>query len=156
MKIKKSTRHSKIAGDYFEHFVLYWLSKYGFECARVDHTGIDLIANNPKTKEKIGISVKGRTRIEGKEKGYVKISIGSIEKTKNACKAFGCKPYFSIVVDAQPISRCFILSLQHLLKVSPPTKSAVNWSMAPKKVDEYYNDRKIKIIEFENRVRSWW
>ena len=156
MKIKRSTRHTKIAGDYFEHFVLYWLSKYGFECARVDHTGIDLIANNPKTKEKMGISVKGRTRTEGTEKGYVKIPLINIEKTKNACKAFGCKPYFAIVVDARPISRCFILSLPHLLKVSPPSQIAVNWSMSPKNVDKYYNDRKIIVIEFESRIHRWW
>ena len=45
--ISKSSRHSKITGNFAEHFVLYWLSKYGFECAYVDHVGIDLIANNP-------------------------------------------------------------------------------------------------------------
>jgi len=44
MDITKSSRHSKIAGDFGETLVLYWLSKYGFECASVDHTGIDLIA----------------------------------------------------------------------------------------------------------------
>jgi len=33
--------------DFGESLVLYWLSKHGFECAKVDHTGIDLIANNP-------------------------------------------------------------------------------------------------------------
>jgi len=49
MDIVKSSRHSKIAGDFGEYLILYWLSKYGFECARVDYTGIDLIARNPKT-----------------------------------------------------------------------------------------------------------
>ena len=41
---RKSSRHSKITGDFAEGFVLYLLSKRGFECARVDHMGIDLIA----------------------------------------------------------------------------------------------------------------
>jgi hypothetical protein len=61
MNITKSSRHSKIAGDFGEALVLYWLSKHGFECARVDHTGLDLIARNPNTEEVMGISVKSRT-----------------------------------------------------------------------------------------------
>jgi hypothetical protein len=40
MTIIKSTRHSKITGDFAEALVLYWLSRDAFECARVDHTGI--------------------------------------------------------------------------------------------------------------------
>jgi hypothetical protein len=57
MQITKSSRHSKIAGDFGEALVLYWLSKYGFECAQVDHTGIDLIARNPYRNEVMGISI---------------------------------------------------------------------------------------------------
>jgi hypothetical protein len=47
MKLAKSSRHSKITGDFGESIVLYLLSRHGFECARVDHTGIDLIARRP-------------------------------------------------------------------------------------------------------------
>lgn len=57
-KVSKSSRHAKIAGDFGEVVVQYWLSKYGYECARVDHTGIDLIARKPHTNEVMGISVK--------------------------------------------------------------------------------------------------
>ena len=39
MNISKSSRHSKITGDFGETLILYWLSKYGFECALVDHSG---------------------------------------------------------------------------------------------------------------------
>ena len=73
MKISKSTRHAKITGDFGEALVLYWLSKYGFECAPVDHTGIDIIARNPHTNEVMGISVKSRSRTEGPEEEYVSI-----------------------------------------------------------------------------------
>jgi hypothetical protein len=62
MKIQKSSRHSKITGDFAESLILYWLSKYGFESAKVDHTGIDLIARNTVTNEVMGISVKSRSR----------------------------------------------------------------------------------------------
>jgi hypothetical protein len=71
--ISKSSRHSKITGNFAEHFVLYWLSKYGFECAYVDHVGIDLIANNPHTSERMGISVKARSRSEGTENDHMVI-----------------------------------------------------------------------------------
>jgi hypothetical protein len=71
MKINKSTRHAKITGDFGEAAVLYWLSKYGIECAPVDHTGIDIIARIPHTQEIMGISVKSRSRREGKENAYL-------------------------------------------------------------------------------------
>ena len=73
LKIIKSSRHHKITGNFGEHFVLYWLSKYGFECAHVDHVGIDLIAKNPHTNERMGISVKTRSRAEGTEKTSVRL-----------------------------------------------------------------------------------
>ncbi len=74
MEISKSSRHSKITGDFGEALVLYWLSKHGFECARIDRTGIDLIARNPHTSEVMGISVKGRSRNPGKEDTTVRIA----------------------------------------------------------------------------------
>jgi hypothetical protein len=58
--IDKSSRHSKITGDFAESLVLYFLSKHGFESAKVDHTGIDLIARNPHSDEVMGLSVKSR------------------------------------------------------------------------------------------------
>jgi len=99
MKVKKSTRHSKITGNFCENVILYWLSKYGFECANVDHTGIDIIVRNPHTNEVMGISVKGRSRNEGKEGTSVSILNDNFDKIKKACNAFNCIPYFAVVVD---------------------------------------------------------
>src|ERR1043166_5110523 len=58
MEVIKASRHWKITGDFAEGLILYWLSKSGYECARVDHTGIDLIAADPEGKHRMGISVK--------------------------------------------------------------------------------------------------
>ena len=80
MEINKSTRHAKITGDFSESLILYWLSKYGFECALVDHTGIDIIARNPHTQELMGISVKSRSRNVGAESHYVSIPNKNFEK----------------------------------------------------------------------------
>jgi len=103
MKITKSSRHSKIAGDFGESLVLYLLSKRGFECASIDHTGIDLIARHPRKPEIMGISVKSRTRTPGTENEYVIVKSGDFDKVEAACEAFGCLPYFAIVVDTAPV-----------------------------------------------------
>jgi Holliday junction resolvase-like predicted endonuclease len=77
MKLTKSSRHSKITGDFGEAIVLYLLSRHGFECARVDHTGIDLIARRPNSKEVLGISVKSRSRQTGTENSHLALSAAS-------------------------------------------------------------------------------
>src|SRR4051794_16505724 len=108
--MKKSTRHSKITGDFAEAFVLYWLSKYGYECARVDHTGIDLIARSPNSSERMGISVKCRSRYEGTENESVNLPPpDGFEKAKEACEAFGCVPYYAVLVDGAERIRCFLV-----------------------------------------------
>ena len=94
MKVSKSSRHSKITGDFSERLVLYWLSKYGFECAYVDHVGMDIIARRPHSKEIMGISVKSRSRNTGTEGSYLKIPVGNLTKLDAACQAFDCIPPF--------------------------------------------------------------
>jgi len=153
MKVSKSSRHAKIVGDFGEALVLYWLSKYGYECARIDHTGIDLIARNPSKKELMGISVKSRTRTEGTESDVVNIPIDNFEKAKNACIAFGCVPYFAIVVDAGEIIRGYILSMDHLLKISPPINQTAYWKMSTKHLEKYRNDSEIIIFEFHTSTK---
>ena len=156
MKIKKSTRHSKIAGNFGETIVLYWLSKYGFECALVDHTGIDIIARNPHTQEVMGISVKSRTRGEGVEGESVTISNENFDKADAACRAFGCSPYFAIVVDAGDAIRGYILSMEHLLKIHPKGKRASDWKMGKAYVDKYSKDKQIKSFVFKTETTNWW
>lgn len=156
MEINKSSRHSKITGDFGENLVLYWLSKHGFECANVDHTGIDIIARNPKTDEIMGISVKSRSRNKGKEGTYVSIPNGNFEKAQKACNAFGCNPYFAIVVDEETKIKVFLLSMKELLKIHPARNKVSAWTMGKKKVEEYYKNQKIKIFEFEHNTHNWW
>ena len=156
MDVRKSTRHSKITGDYGEALVLYWLSKYGFECARVDHTGIDLIANNPHTQEVMGISVKSRSRGTGTERSSLRISPDNFEKARRACDEFRCVPYFAIVVDAGDTTRGFLLPMAHLLELFPITASGINWKMGERQVEQYLEDPSIKVFELRTRTRRWW
>lgn len=156
MKVTKSTRHSKITGDFAEALVMYWLSKYGFECARVDHTGIDLIARNPHTTKVMGISVKSRSRNTGTERTHVRIDAGDFEKVSAACDAFGCKPYFAIVVDAASSILSYILSLEHLLELHPIGQTSCSWSMSKKWLERYATDPEIKRFSFETQTDQWW
>jgi hypothetical protein len=156
LKIEKSSRHSKITGDFSEHLILYWLSKYGFECARVDHVGIDLIARNPTTKEFMGISVKSRSRNEGKDGQYVSLPKDNFEKIDMACEAFGCVPYFAIVVDELSKIHCFILSKEHLLDIFPIGKSVSAWKMSNTWLEKYKTDSEIKYFSFEHSTSKWW
>ncbi|MFH1941444.1 MAG: hypothetical protein ABIL68_05015 [bacterium] len=156
MDISKSSRHSKIAGDFGESLVLYWLSKFGFESARVDHTGIDLIARNPHTGEVMGISVKSRTRVRGTEQDSITIPSDSFEKAALACKAFGCVPYFAVVVDAAEVIRVFLLRMDHLLKICPVKQRGAYWKVSGKHLDQYMNDPEVKIFELCTSTKSWW
>jgi Holliday junction resolvase-like predicted endonuclease len=155
--ISKSSRHSKITGNFAEHFVLYWLSKYGFECAYVDHVGIDLIANNPHTSERMGISVKARSRSEGTENDHMVIgpTLGTARKINNACKAFGLEPYLALVIDDKNSSKIFILSLDKFVELHKPKKQMI-WYMGKKWMAKYLKDEEIKIVEFNHNIKSWW
>ena len=151
---KKSSRHSKIVGDFAEALVLYWLSKYGYECARVDHTGIDLIARAPK--EVMGISVKCRDRYDHREKASINLPADGFDKARKACDAFGCVPYYAIVVDTTSSIRCFVLSLEHLEGVTGGTQGGQRyWRMGGKDILRYADDPQIQGFVLQTENCSW-
>ena len=107
----KSTRHQKITGDFAEMLVLYWLSKSGYECARIDHTGVDIIAA-ARDGTRMGISVQCRSRTPGTENSSV--NLHEFKMARVACGPFGCVPYSAIVVDRAGTISCYLLSLDYL------------------------------------------
>jgi|GEM_PF-4300042 len=82
MKVQKSSCHSKITSDFSEGLVLYWLSKDEFECALVDHAGVDIIGRNKKRKELMGITFKSRSRGTGTGGQYLKIPNDTFAKVE--------------------------------------------------------------------------
>lgn len=149
--MQKSSRHSKITGDFGEALVLYWLSKRGFECARVDHTGIDLIARRPRSDEVLGISVKCRSRNEGTETAGINLLRGADSKIESACQAFHCVPYVAVVADQGDCVRAFLLTLRHARSLA----SGGSWGMTAKKVLQYKADSHIETFELESRHGDW-
>ena len=156
MKLTKSSRHSKITGDFGEAIVLHLLSRHGFECARVDHTGIDLIARRPNSKEVLGISVKSRSRQTGTENSHLALPHEGFVKAKAACDAFGCTPYLALVIDAGDRIRVFLLSLRHLQKLFPGGRKVSAWQMSDSFLKKYYADPKIAIFELATRGEKWF
>ena len=156
MKLTKSSRHSKITGDFGEAMVLYLLSRHGSECARVDHTGIDLIARRPNSKEVLGISVKSRSRQTGTENSHLALPHEGFVKAKAACDAFGCTPYLALVIDAGDRIRVFLLSLRHLQKLFPGGRKVSAWQMSDSFLKKYYADPKIAIFELATRGEKWF
>ncbi|MFN5983205.1 MAG: hypothetical protein ACK479_07060 [Fluviicola sp.] len=156
MKIQKSSRHSKITGDFAESLILYWLSKYGFESAKVDHTGIDLIARNTVTNEVMGISVKSRSRNDGKEETALSITNDNFIKMDQACLAFNCQPYFALVIDELNSIKIFILRKEKLFDYFKEGKKSTFWKMSKSWLSKYDLDDEIIKIEFSHNTKNWW
>ena len=156
VQILKSSRHSKITGDFTEHLVLYWLSKHGFECARIDHTGIDLIARSPHSDELLGISVKSRSRNPGTETASINIKESDIVKAVEACATFRCIPYFAIVSDMKDKIVCFVLPITRLREILNDTKEVHQWKMTDAALAAYSADPQIKSFEFQTHTGAWW
>lgn len=162
MKIIKSSRHQKIIGNYGENLICNWLSRSGFEVSIVDHTGIDIIAFNPNTKKRIGITVKSRTRVPEQEEGSV--NLFSYQKSKDdrklvldACKAFACEPWIAVCVEASDHANVYLTSLKNYDKKYRGNKHKAidDWKMTKKYREKYIKDKNIKHIFIKYTVNNW-
>jgi hypothetical protein len=101
----------------------------------------------------MGISVKSRSRIPGKERDHLAIPRDEFEKARRACRAFRCVPYFALVIDAGATTWAFLLPMKRLLKLCPGRKVAA-WQMGESHLRKYYADSTITVIELNN-IRQW-
>ncbi len=157
--IKKSSRHQKIIGDLGEHLVCNWLSRSGFEVTIVDHTGIDVIAYDPKTKKRLGITVKSRTRNSGKEKESVNLfnnRKGDRQKTREACEAFNCEPFIAVYTETTNYADLYLTSLGHYDARYHKKRVVDDWKMSPKWLTTYDEDEEVKHLHIEFRAKSWF
>lgn len=162
MDIEKSTRHQHIIGKFGEYMICNWLSRSGFEVSVVDHTGIDIIAFNPKTQKRIGITVKSRTRNVGKETMQVNLlsyreGKNDRQKLINACFAFDCEPWIAVYVETADYADIFLTSLTHYDEKYQVSKGRVldTWKMTSKYFELYYVDSDVKHIR-ANFVQDHW
>ena len=160
----KSSRHSKIIGNFGEHIIANWLSRSGLEVAIIDHTGIDIVAYNPKTEKRYGITVKSRARNKGKEKTNVTLfskKNGDIQKIKNACEAFTCEPWIGIYVENDVEYNAgadlYLIDLKHYLKHYHINKRNItySWQMTSKNIKKYASDNKIHHLRVIFDKSNW-
>ena len=161
MKIQKSTRHQKIIGDTGENLVCNWLSRSGFEVSIIDHTGIDIVAYYPATGRRLGITVKSRTRSEGRETVAVNIipSQGGEderEKIQSACTAFSAEPWIAVYVETKDKADLFLTSLAHYENLYHSNKSrGLVWSMSPSALKRYDADPEVRHVHFTFSDANW-
>jgi len=148
-EMKKGTRHAKITGDFGESLILYWLSRQGFEAARIGHTGIDLIAALPGGERRMGISVKSCSRYKGTETTDVGIQESDLDKVRAACKAFGLEPYYAIVVDGVKRLRAFITPIESLIELAPPKSGLCRWRMTAKALAGYERNPLVAVLRWD-------
>jgi len=163
MNIIKSSRHQKIIGNFGEHLICNWLSRSGFEVTIVDHTGMDIIAYNPNTEQRLGITVKSRTRNVGKEE--TKVNIFSYQKGKNdrqklinACKAFNCEPWIGVYVETSKSADVYLTSLKNYEEKyrGREGKAIDDWGMRKKDKEKYEKDPDVKHIRIDFKSKHWF
>lgn len=161
-KIKKSSRHQKIIGQFGEQLICNWLSRSGFEVSLVDHVGIDIVAYNPNANKRIGITVKSRTRNEGKENDSVNIlsnreKYNDREKIKKACDVFTCKPWIAVYVETLSYADVYLTSLKNYDKKYRGNKNrAVDvWSMHHEIIDKYDEDTEVIHLRIKFAANNW-
>ena len=162
MKIQKGSRHQKIIGDCGENIICNWLSRSGFEVVIADHTGLDIIAFNPSTEERFGITVKSRTRISGTEEDDV--NIFSYQKGKDdrqklldSCKAFGCEPWIAVYVETSKNAHIYLTSLKNYDEKYRKIGNAIDtFKMKEKYKAIYRNDPDVKYIKIEFQTDNWF
>jgi hypothetical protein len=158
--IDKSSRHSRIVGHFGEYLVCNWLSRPGFEVSIVDHTGMDVIAYHPRTRKRLGITVKSRTRSPGTEAGSVYLFRevkSDRQKLLDACEAFSCDPWIAVYAECDTHADLFLTSLANYDKKYRMRGKAVDgWAMTEKRTKEYEVDPEVKHIRIEFRAENWW
>ena len=162
MEIIKSTRHQKIIGDFGESIICNWLSRSGFEVTIVDHTGIDIVAYHKKNDKRLGISVKSRTRNEGKETVSVNIfsnrgKYNDYQKIMDACQAFACEPWIGIYVETTKYADVFLTSIENYIEKyrGKTGKVTDKWYMRPNHQQMYLKEKRVKHIRLDFQTTNW-
>ena len=163
MQIEKSSRHQHIIGKFGEYLLCNWLSRSGFEVAIVDHTGLDIVAFNPRTGQRLGITVKSRTRsVVGTE--ATQVNIFSYRKGKNdrqklldSCASFGCEPWIAVYVETEQFADLYLTSLDNYdNRYRPRVGRALDtWKMSTKYKALYGQDKEVKHIRVDFYRDGW-
>lgn len=159
----RSSRHPKIIGEFGEHLVCNFLSRWGFETSIVDHTGIDIVAYSLETKKRLGITVKSRARGEGREKHkpvklFKKGKKDDRQKLVDACNYFGCdEAWIAVYQEHEEGADLYLTSLDNYeSKYRGTGATADTWRMGKEQKDIYEADSDVMHIEVSFKVHRWF
>ena len=159
-EIDKSTRHARIVGIFGEYVVCNWLSRSAFEVSVVDHTGMDIIAYDPRTKRRPGITVKSRTRTKGKEHEEVFIfsrSNHDRQKLMSAFKAFKYDPWMAAGVECGRDADLCLTTLDHCdSKHKTKNRDTDAWRMGERVKEQYALDPEVSHIHLTFQHNKYW
>ena len=136
---ENQTRAPKQIGDFGEALTTYTLIRKGFEVARVDHVGADLIAE--KDHHRFALSVKTRFyRAESRETRAVFITNDNLKKLKIFAEQFGMVPLlsFAFILVADDIMHIAMFHSANIGEVMKPTTSGYR-----RNVDELVKEEKV-------------
>lgn len=160
--MQKSERHSKITGDIGESLILYFLSKSNYEPAFVDYTGIDIIAYEKTDNERIGVSVKSRSRTMQRPIDGLKVEGSDYQKIIDSCEYFGAKAYICFVIDVPSTEKSgtihlFLMPIITLLNYHSKFKygESFTFSISPSNIEKYNRDLSIKKLKFDYTSQDW-
>jgi len=162
MEITKSSRHQKIIGQFGEMIICNWLSRSGFEVTVVDHTGLDIVAFDPITGNRLGITVKSRTRHADHEEDSV--NLFSYRKGKdqrqsllNACRTFACDPWLAVYVETAEYAEVYLTSLSNYDSNhrGRSGRAIDDWKMTKEAKAKYHSDSQVKHIRIDFRPMNW-
>lgn len=157
LEMKKSSRHTKIFGDFAENLICHWLSRSGFEASIVDHTGIDIVAYNPETKERLGITVKSSCATKGKERESVNLHrFKGWQKVLDACSYFGCIPWIAVYVETTNYANIFLTSLENYNYKYRRERKMDDWQIGPKHIKNYESDKNVMYVHFKFEGKNWF
>jgi len=161
---KGGEHHQKIVGNFGEYLMMYWLSKHGYECAHIDHVGIDIVAAHPDGNERLGISVKSRDVQRPEAVGEDIVIAGRREeklaKVNSACEAFACEAYLAVVLDQDTEQHekkifGFMTSFEHFLAMHSPNTKGLSWKWKEQALESYRRDNKVKMFECNYQNIRW-
>jgi len=162
MEIVKSSRHAKLIGSFGENIICNWFSRSGFEVIIADHTGLDIIAYNPATEKRLGVTVKSRTRsrLEGDSVNIFSYQEGQNghQKLLDACLSFACEPWIAIYIETSKTGYIYLTSLNNYDERyrGKPDKKIDDWKMGERYKEIYRNDPEVKHIRIEFQEINWF
>jgi len=117
VQIHKSTRHSKLTGDFGRLSYSTGYRSTAMSAHEWTH-GIDIIARAPRSREVLGISVKSRSRLPGTERSPFPSRKRSSPRSPEPAGRFCCTPHFGIVIDGGATLRGYIVPMRHLRRLA--------------------------------------